>query len=327
MRRLRIVIPGGSGQLGQSLARHFQESGHHVTVLTRGPFTAPWQTVHWDGAQLGPWMETLEGADACIHLSGRSVNCRYTDPNRRELLSSRIGPTLLLHRAFAELANPPRVWMNASTATIYRHSLDRPMDEFSGEIGGGEMISARRRAPEKWNWTIQLVKHWEAAFFSTPTPQTRKVALRTSLVFSATPGSVFAVLSRLARVGLGGTQGSGRQYVSWMHGADFARAVEFLIEHEEIDGPVNMAAPHPLPNREFMAGLREAWEMPNGLWAPAPAIEIGSFFLRTEPELVLKSRYVVPGCLLKAGFTFEFPTWPEAAADLVRQWKGRASRE
>jgi uncharacterized protein len=324
--RLRIVIPGGSGQIGRLLARFFQERGHHVTVLTRAPFTAPWQTVHWDGLTLGPWVQTLEGADVCIHLSGKSVNCRYTARNRRELHDSRIGPTLLLHRAFAELENPPRVWMNASTATIYRHSLDRPMDEFAGEIGGNELISARRRAPEKWNWTIQLVKDWEAAFFSTRTPRTRKVALRTSLVFSPEPGSIFAVLSRLVRVGLGGTQGNGHQFVSWMHESDFARAIEFLIEHEEIDGPVNLAAPNPLPNREFMAAFREAWEMPNGIWAPAPAIAAGSFFLRTEPELVLKSRYVVPGRLLAAGFPFEFPTWPEAVEDLVRKYRERGSK-
>jgi uncharacterized protein len=321
MNPLRIVIPGGSGQIGRLLARFFQERGHRVTVLTRAPFAAPWQTVHWDGLTLGSWVETLEGADVCIHLSGRSVNCRYTARNCRELRDSRIRPTLLLHRAFAELQNPPRLWMNASTATIYRHSLDREMDEATGEIGGGELISAHRRAPEKWNWTVQLVRDWEAAFFDTPTPRTRKVALRTSLVFNPAPGSIFAVLSRLVRVGLGGTQGNGRQFVSWMHETDFARAIEFLIDHDEIEGPVNLAAPHPLPNREFMAAFREAWQMPNGLWAPAPAIAIGSFFLRTEPELVLKSRYVVPGRLLSAGFEFEFPTWPEAVADLVRQWK------
>jgi len=320
--QLRIVIPGGSGQIGRMLARYFQERGHHVTVLTRAPFTANWQTVHWDGLTLGAWVETLEGADVCIHLSGKSVNCRCTARNRRGLRDSRIGPTLLLHRAFAELQNPPRVWMNASTATIYRHSLDRPMDEATGEIGG-EMISGHRRAPEKWNWTVQLVKDWEAAFFETPTPRTRKIALRTSLVFSPAPGSIFAVLSRLVRVGLGGTQGSGRQLVSWMHESDFARAVEFLIDREEIDGPVNLAAPNPLPNRDFMEAFREAWRMPNGLWAPAAAIAVGSFFLRTEPELVLKSRYVVPGLLLGAGFEFGFPTWPEAVTDLVRQWKLR----
>jgi uncharacterized protein len=318
MSALRIVIPGGSGQVGRLLAGWFQERGHHVTVLTRAPFTVPWQTVHWDGLTLGPWVETLEGADVCIHLSGKSINCRVTSRNRRELRDSRIGPTLVLHRAFAELKSPPRVWMNASTSTIYRHSLNQPMDE-AGEIGGKEPVSAHRRAPEKWNWTVQLVKDWEAAFFGTETPKTRRIALRTSLVFSPAPGNVFTLLSRLARVGLGGTQGSGRQMVSWLHETDFARAVEFLIAHEEIDGPVNLAAPHPMPNKEFLAALREAWEMPNGIWAPEFAIKAAAVFLRTEPELVLKSRYVVPGKLLDAGFEFAFPSWPEAAADLVKR--------
>jgi uncharacterized protein len=322
-RPLRIVLPGGSGQVGRMLAQFFQERGHHVTVLTRGPYTAPWQTVHWNGQSLGPWVETLEGADVCIHLSGRSINCRSTTRNRRELYDSRIGPTRLLHQAFACLVNPPRLWMNASTATIYRHSLDKPMDETSGEIGGNEFISRRRRAPEKWNWTIQLVKDWESAFFSIATPRTRKIALRTALVFSPAPGSIFATLSNLVRAGLGGTQGNGRQMVSWMHESDYARALEFLIAHDEIHGPVNLCAPHPLPNREFMAALREARDVPNGLPAPAALLAIGMFFLRTEPELVLKSRYVVPGRLLDAGFQFVFPTWPEAAADLVRRWKER----
>ncbi len=323
-RQLRVVIPGGSGQVGRMLARYFQERGHHVTVLTRGPYTANWPTVHWDGAHLGPWVETLEDADVVINLSGRSVNCRYTARNRRELYDSRIGPTRALHEAIAALANPPRLWMNASTATIYRHTLDRDMDEATGEIGSNEWIGEgiwRRRVPEKWNWTVRLVRDWERAFFSTPTPQTRKIALRTSLVMSPAPGSVFAVLSRLARVGLGGTQGNGHQYVSWMHEADYARAIEFLIDHEEMDGVVNLAAPHPLPNREFMAALRDAWDMPNGVPAPAALLAVGMFFLRSEPELVLKSRRVRPGKLLDARFGFDFPTWAEAAEDLVRQWR------
>ncbi|MGH9606649.1 MAG: TIGR01777 family oxidoreductase [Terracidiphilus sp.] len=322
-RPLRIVLPGGSGQVGQLLARYFQERGHQVIVLTRGPYTAPWQTVHWDGAHPGPWVEALEGADVCIHLSGRSVNCRSTPANRRELYDSRIGPTRLLNHVIATLDNPPRVWLNASTATIYRHALDRDMDETAGEIGGGELIGKRRRAPKKWNWTIELVKAWEAAFFETETPRTRKIAMRTSLVFSPTHGNVFEVLSNLVRFGFGGTQGNGRQYVSWMHESDFARAVEFLIDRDEIAGPVNLAAPNPLPNREFMQALRDAWDMPNGLPAPAPLIAIGTFFLRSEPELVLKSRRAVPGRLLGAGFKFEFPTWRQAAADLVGQWRSR----
>lgn len=330
-RPLRVVLPGGSGQVGRMLAAYFQERGHHVTVLTRGPYTAPWPTVHWDGTTLGPWVETLEGADVVIHLSGRSVNCRYTAKNRHELYDSRIGPTQLLHQAFAALENPPWLWMNASTATIYRHELDRDMDEETGEVGGGELIGSdvwRRRAPWKqnwkWDWTISLVKAWESAFFESPTPRTRKIALRTSLVFSPAPGSVFALMSRMARVGLAGTQGNGRQYVSWIHEADYARAIEFLIEHETMEGPVNLAAPHPLPNREFQAALREAWGMPNGLPAPAPLLALGMWLLRTEPELVLKSRRVVPKRLLDAGFHFEFPTWLEAADDLVRRWREAA---
>jgi uncharacterized protein len=320
---MRIVMPGGSGLVGRMLAGFFQERGHHVTVLTRGPFTAPWQTVHWDGMHLGEWVETLEGADVCINLAGRSVNCRYNARNRQAIYRSRIESTRLVGRAIAGLANPPRVWMNASTATIYRDARERDMDEATGELGGYETVDGRRPAPDAWNFSVQVAKDWESTFFWARTPQTRKTALRTSIVFSPVPGSAFAIFSRLARVGLGGTQGNGRQYVSWIHEEDFARAVEFLIAHEEMEGAVNLAAPHPLPNREFMAALRAAWDMPNGLWAPAAVIEIASFLMRTESELVLKSRRVVPGRLLAAGFEFRFPEWAEAAEDLVRRWKER----
>jgi uncharacterized protein (TIGR01777 family) len=322
-RPLRIVIPGGSGLLGQLLAYHFQQQGHHVTVLTRGPYTAPWQTVHWDGENIGPWTEYMEDADVCINLSGRSVNCRLTADNRRAIYDSRILSTRLIGKVIGRLAEPPRVWLNASTATIYRHALDRAMDETTGELGGNELISKWRRAPETWNFSIRVAKDWEAAFFESETPRTRKVALRTSIAFSPVPGSAFGVMSNLVRLGLGGRQGNGRQFVSWIHETDLARAVEFLIDHEEIDGPINLAAPNPLPNREFMASLRDAWDVPNGLPAPALAVEIGAFFLRTESELVLKSRRVVPTRLLDAGFQFEFPDWPEAAEDLVRQWRHR----
>src|ERR1035438_8368005 len=320
---LRIVLPGGSGQVGQVLARYFQERGHHVTVLTRGPYTAPWQTVHWDGQNLGPWTEYLEGADVCINLAGRSVNCRYDATNRQEIHDSRIRTTRLLGYVMAGLSDPPKVWLNASTATIYRHSLDRDMEESTGELGGSEFISKRRRAPDTWNFSVGVAKAWEAAFFGSHTPRTRKVALRSAITFSPTPGTAFGILSNLVRLGLGGHQGNGRQFVSWIHEADFARAVDFLVQREEIDGPVNIAAPNPLPNRAFMAALREAWDVPNGLPAPSLAIELGAFLLRTESELVLKSRRVVPGRLLDAGFEFEFPYWCEAAEDLVHQWKQR----
>jgi uncharacterized protein (TIGR01777 family) len=325
---LRIVLPGGSGQLGQVLARHFQERGHHVTVLTRGPYTAPWQTVHWDGETAGPWVDYLEGADVCINLAGRSVNCRYDTENRREIYTSRIGPTRLLNRVIASMENPPRVWMNASTATIYRHTIDRPgidweMDEATGELGGGELISKRRHAPQTWDFSVGVAKDWEAAFFETQTPRTRKVALRSAIVFGPAPGSAFAVLSNLVRLSLGGKQGSGRQFVSWIHEDDFARAVEFLIGCEFLAGPVNIAAPNPIPNREFMAALRYAWDVPNGFPIPSLLIKLGALPMRTESELVLKSRRVVPGRLLEAGFTFNFADWPEAAEDLVQRWKRR----
>ena len=323
VRPLRIVMPGGSGQVGQMLARYFQERGHYVTVLTRGPYAAAWQTVHWDGEHTGPWTEHLEGADICINLAGRSVNCRYHAENRRAIYDSRIGSTRILNQVIAGLAEPPWLWLNASTATIYRHALDRDMDEARGELGGNEFIFARTRAPETWNFSIRVAKDWEAEFFSTPTPRTRKVAMRSAITLSPNPGNAFAIFSNLVRLGLGGTQGNGRQFVSWIHELDFARALEFLIDHDELQGPVNIATPNPLPNRAFMQELRDAWGVPNGLPAPAPLIEIGSFLLRTESELVLKSRRVIPGRLLDAGFQFEFPDWARASEDLVNKYRHR----
>jgi hypothetical protein len=305
------------------LARYFQERGHHVTVLTRLPYAATYQTVRWDGETIGPWTEYLEGTDVCINLAGRSVNCRYTETNRATIRNSRIRSTLLLGEVIGGLADPPKVWLNASTATVYRHALDRPMDEATGELGGHERIGQRRRAPDTWNFSVGVAKDWETAFFVAETPRTRKVALRSAITFSPVAGNAFAILLNLVRLGLGGTQGNGRQFVSWIHELDFARAVAFLIACDDIDGPVNVVSPDPLTNREFMAILRDAWGIPNGLPAPAPLIELAAIFLRTESELVLKSRRVVPSRLLDAGFKFEFPTWPEAAQDLVYGWRHR----
>jgi uncharacterized protein (TIGR01777 family) len=322
-RALRIVLPGGSGQVGRVLARYFQERGHHVTVLTRLPYADTWQTVHWDGENPGPWTEYLEGADVCINLAGRSVNCRYHAANRAAIYNSRIHTTRLLGQVIARLADPPKVWLNASTATIYRHALDRPMDEATGELGGHELIGPNRHAPDTWNFSIGVAKDWEAAFFAAETPRTRKVALRSAITLSPVAGNAFAVLLNLVQFSLGGAQGNGRQFVSWIHELDFARAVEFLIARDDVDGPVNLASPNPLPNREFMGVLREAWGIPNGLPAPALLIELAAIFLCTESELVLKSRRVVPGRLLDAGFRFKFPEWAEAAEDLVHRWRHR----
>jgi uncharacterized protein (TIGR01777 family) len=317
---LKIVLPGGSGHVGTLLARHFHAQGHSVTVLSRAPMPAPWNVIHWDGLTEGPWTAALEGTDLCINLAGRSVNCRYHAANRRAIYDSRILSTQLLGRVIHRLAHPPRLWMNSSTATIYRHSLDRPMDEATGELGGNEP-----GAPDTWNFSIRVAKDWEAALFAAEAPRTRKIALRSAVTLSAHPlhdrGSIFDTLSTLVRRGLGGTNGSGRQMVSWVHCQDFLRAIDFLIAQEDLSGIVNIASPNPLPNRDFMRALREAWGVPVGLPAPAWLIEIGCWALRTESELVLKSRNVIPGRLQQAGFKFDFPEWPTAAADLVHRWR------
>jgi len=311
--RLRIVIPGGSGQVGTILVRHFHAQGHEVTVLSRRPAAAAWRTIRWDGATLDPaWTQELEGADVVIHLSGRSVNCRYNAENRREIIDSRVIPTLALGRAIEQAKTPPRLWMNASTSTFYRHALDRPQDEFTGELGGFEP-----GAPDTWNFSIDVARRWEEAFQASTTPATRKIALRSSMTMSPDRGGVFSVLSGLVRAGLGGTQGSGRQFVSWIHERDYCRATDFLIEHEDIAGSVNLTSPNPLPNREFLQTLRQAWGRSFGLPATAWMLEIGAFFLRTETELILKSRQVVPTLLQQHGFSFDLPRWSEAAADLV----------
>jgi uncharacterized protein len=331
-RSLRIVLPGGSGQVGQLLARHFQQQGHHVTVLTRSPYAAPWQTVHWDGENPGLWTEYLEGADVCINLAGHSVNCRYNLSHRQAIYESRIHATQLLGRMIARLAEPPRVWMNASAATIYKRALnksgvDQPLDEVTGSIGNSKPSNETEPLATRWNrrrgFTARVARDWETAFFQAKTPFTRKVALRNAIVFSPTPGTAFAVLSNLVRLSLGGKQGNGRQFVPWIHEVDYARAVEFLIAREDLKGPFNLAAPNPLPNREFMKALREAWNVPNGIPAPWIALQLGAFFLHSEPELVLSSCRAVPGRLLRAGFKFQFPDWPQAAENLVQLWKNR----
>jgi len=317
---MRIVIPGGSGQVGTVLARHFHQQGHSVTVLSRAPKPAPWQVLSWDASTTGPWISALEKSDVCVNLTGRSVNCRYHARNRREMYDSRIVSTRLLNQVVASLRHPPRVWLNASTATIYRHALDRPMDETTGELGGDEP-----GAPDTWNFSIQIAKDWEAAFFATPTPKTRKIAMRSAMTFHPDKGSVFDVFSNLVRRGLGGRQGSGDQFVSWIHEADFVRAIDFLIANETMSGAVNLCSPNPLRNREFMSDLRGAWGRRFGLPAASWMIEVGSFALRTESELVLKSRRVVPGRLMAAGFKFSYPDWPSAARELVSRAKAAHS--
>ena len=288
-------------------------------MLSRAPQKAPWLVVAWDANTPGPWTRELDGADVVVNLAGRSVNCRYTPANRRAIKESRVNSTRVVGEAIAGAARPPRVWLQMSTATIYAHRYDAPNDEATGILDGAEP-----GVPDTWRFSIDVATSWERALDAAATPRTRKVALRAAVVMSPDRGGVFDLLLRLVRFGLGGQAGHGRQYVSWIHDRDFVRAVYWLIEHDKVDGAVNLAAPHPLPNADFMRALREAWGMRLGLPASAWMLEVGTWVLRSETELVLKSRRVVPGRLVQQGFAFEFPIWAEAARDLCGRWRRSA---
>nr|WSY56865.1 TIGR01777 family oxidoreductase [Streptomyces sp. NBC_00886] len=314
---MKIVIPGGTGQVGAVLDRALTAAGHEVVILTRRP--ARDREVWWDGENPGSWSREIDGSDVVINLAGRSVSCRYTPANLKAMMDSRVHSTRVVGEAVAAAANPPRVWLQMSTATVYAHRYDAPNDEATGMIGGDEPD-----APGYWSYSVEIAKAWERAQELAETPYTRKVALRTAMVMSPDRGGVFDVLLRMARLGLGGPVAGGAQYVSWIHDQDFVRAVEFLLDRDDIAGPVNLAAPEPLPQRAFMRVLRAAWGVPVGLPAAKWMAELGAFALRSDTELLLKSRRVVPGRLLAEGFTFEHPQWPEAAVDLVRRARSGA---
>lgn len=313
----KIVLAGGSGHVGAALARHW--AAHDLVVLSRGAGLPGVRSVQWDGVSLGEWANEIDGADVVLNLAGRSVNCRYTEANLQEMMSSRVDSTRVVGEAIAAAIKPPRVWLQSSTATIYAHRFDRANDEATGIIGGGEPGSERL-----WDRSIEIARAWEQALEDSPTPQTRKVALRSAMTMSVDQGSVFDVLLGLARKGLGGTLGSGQQYVSWIHERDFGRALDFLIERDDLDGAVNICSPNPLPQREFAQVMREAAGARIGLPAVRWMIEIGTWFMKTESELVLKSRRVIPKRLLEAGFSFEFPEWSSACRELVA--RSRAQR-
>ena len=315
---MKIVIPGGTGQVGHMLTRAFIRDGHDVVILPRNPSaSSPARMVLWNPKSPGNWIAELEGADVVINLAGRSVNCRYTHANRREITQSRVESTRAIGLAIRQAARPPRVWLQASTATIYAHRYDAPNDEATGILGGSEP-----HAPDTWRFSIDVATAWEkAANDARPLPHTRQVLLRSAITMSPDRAGAFDILLGLVRHGLGGASGNGRQYVSWIHETDFIRAIYWLIAHENIGGPINLAAPNPLPNAAFMRALRQAWGIRFGLPAAAWMLEIGALFLKTETEVILKSRRVIPGRLLQEGFTFTFPTWPEAARDLCEHWR------
>jgi uncharacterized protein (TIGR01777 family) len=316
---MKIVIPGGTGQLGFLLTGALASAGQEVVVLSRraDAHVPGSRVVAWDGRTLGEWTVEVDGADAVINLAGRSVSCRYTKANLREMMASRVESATVVGAAIARAVRPPRVWLQMSTATIYAHSYDRPNDEATGTIGGAE-----DGVPAYWAFSVDIAREWERAQLQAPTPDTRKVALRTSIVMAPGRGGAFDVLRRLTRWRLGGPVAGGRQYMSWIHGRDFTRAIEFVLARDDLAGPVNLASPHPLPYRAFMAGLRAAAGVRVGLPATRWMAEVGAFVSRSDTELLLKSRRVVPGRLLEAGFAFDFPEWPQAALDLVRAGPG-----
>lgn len=273
--------------------------------------------VPWDGRTPGDWFKEIDGSDMVVNLAGRSVNCRYTPTNLRAMMDSRVHSARVVGEAIAAVAEPPRVWLQMSTATVYAHRFDAPHDEATGVVGGREAD-----VPAYWSYSVEIAKAWERELERADTPHTRKVALRSAMVMSPDRGGVLDVLLRLARLGLGGPVAGGAQYVSWIHERDFVRAVEFLAGREDLTGPVNLAAPSPLPQRAFMRALRQARGVPVGLPATRWMAELGALVLRSDTELLLKSRRVVPGRLLEAGFTFDHPDWPEAAEDLVGRVRG-----
>jgi uncharacterized protein (TIGR01777 family) len=302
---MRIVMLGGTGQIGTFLRRGLVAAGHEVVVVGRNT------EVRWDGRTLDP--SVVDGADVVVNLAGRSVNCRYTAVNLREMMSSRVDSARAVGEAIAAAERPPRVWLQMSTATIYAHRFDAPNDEVTGVLGGSEPD-----APRYWDYSVEIARRWEAEQERAVTPGTRKVALRTAIVMSPDRGGAFDALRRMVKLGLGGPVAGGAQYVSWMHETDFVRAIQFLLAGE-LSGPVNLATPNPLPQKDFMRELRRACGVPVGLPATRWMAEIGAWAIRSDTELLLKSRRVVPKRLVDAGFTFAYPTWPEAARDLARR--------
>jgi uncharacterized protein len=301
----KVVLAGGSGFLGRVLARHFLRKGWEVVVLTRGSGSAisGARVMNWDGRTVGAWAAELEGCDLVVNLCGRSVNCRYTPENRREIFASRLDSTRALGEAISACRHAPPLWINSSSATIYRHAEDKEMTEAGGEIGSG--------------FSVEVCQNWEIALFQVLAPHTRKVALRSAMVLGRDSGGVFQVLSKLVRFGLGGAMGLGTQFVSWLHEADFCGIIDWLNEHEELVGPINACAPEPIPTRQLLAALRRTYHMPVGLPASRLMLEAGAWMMGTETELILKSRRVVPGRLRDSGYAFQFPEIDGAVRDLA----------
>lgn len=303
MKYKKIILAGGNGYIGGVLADYYKDLADDVVILSRQPKTPAGniRTLVWDGKTEGDWVTQLEGADLLINLCGKNVNCLYTVKNKAEIFASRLLSTALLGKVVAKLVVPPKLWINMSSATIYRHAEDHPQDDETGEIGYG--------------FSIDVCKQWEEAFFSSYTPDTRKIALRMGIVLGSADGA-FPRLLNLVKLGMGGKQGNGEQYISWIHERDAAACTEFLLTHK-ITGAVNCTAPQPVKNKEFMRTLRKAWGIPFGSPAPAWLLQIGLAIIGSEMELILKSRWVLSKRLTDAGYQFQFSKVEHAINDIL----------
>lgn len=300
----KIVLAGGSGYLGQVFAKHYRDITDEVIILARKKQQdiANVKFVIWDGKTASDWCEHLSNADLLINLCGKNVNCRYTQKNQTAIIESRLTPTLLLNRVIEKMENPPRVWINITSATIYRHAEDKPQNEIDGEIGYG--------------FSIDVCRQWEESFFSTELVNTRKIALRMGIVFGRADGA-FPRLLNLVKLGLGGHQGDGEQYVSWIHEQDAALSTQWILENSDISGIVNCTAPNAVKNTELMRTLRNAYGIPLGFRCPTWMLTFGAWLIGTETELILKSRWVYPKVLEERGFKFQYPTITTATRDLL----------
>ncbi|PUZ29136.1 TIGR01777 family protein [Chitinophaga parva] len=306
MKNKKIIIAGGTGFIGQSLVQYFGAE-NDIIVLCRHPKESHHRTtyVRWDGHSAGPWVPLLEGADLLINLAGKSVNCRYTAANKQAIFDSRRESTQALGNAVQQLQNPPAVWINAASATIYRHAMDRPMDEASGEMHN--------------DFSVQVCKLWEQTFNDITVPHTRKVILRIAITLGAENGGVMGPYLNLVKWALGGHQGSGQQMYSWVHIDDICRMIAWAYENPQVEGVYNCASPHPVTNRNFMQTLRATTGNRLGLPAPAWLLKIGAALIGTETELLLKSRWVIPARALAAGYQFKYPDLKPALVDIIRQ--------
>lgn len=320
MKNKKIIIAGGTGFMGQAMAKYFGND-NEVVILSRSR-----GSVKWDGKTIEySWLHELNGADIVINLSGKSVNCRYTEKNKQEIIDSRVNSTSIIGEAIRQTIVPPKLWINASSATIYRNTYSGPQDEFTGEIGDLRIDniphtvidSLRFRNKNLRDFSVKVCKLWEEAFFSQRTPFTRKVALRTAVTLGQ--GGVMSPYLNLLKAGLGGKHGTGKQMYSWVHMEDVCRMIEWLWENKELEGVFNCAAPNPVTNEQFMSELRKVTGHRVGLPAPAWLLELGAWLIRTETELMLKSRWVVPSRAIKEGFTFKYETLNKAFADIISE--------